>query len=60
MDGITLQAIFNKATTTVDGGWRVSFDVNPSEVKKIAMLSVLRETLLELKITPVTEGEIVE
>ena len=52
----TLQAIFSKAITTVDGGWRISFDVDASESVTIAQLSQFRDTLLQLAIIPVPSG----
>jgi hypothetical protein len=49
---ITLQAIFNKATTTVDGGWNITFSVDQSQAQKITELSSLRDMVLNVAITP--------
>lgn len=40
---IALQAIFSKATTTVDGGWNVTFSTAEHMGKEITELSKLRE-----------------
>lgn len=53
--GITFQAIFNKATTTVDGAWNVTFSVSQDEAKKIVQLSTLRDTNLQLAVIPIYE-----
>jgi len=47
-DGITFQAIFSKATTTVDGGWNVTFAVTQDEARAILQLAQLRDTLLQV------------
>jgi hypothetical protein len=39
----TLQGVFSKATTTVDGGWRISFDVDEKQAKEITEISKLRD-----------------
>lgn len=39
---IAIQAVFNKAVTTVDGGWRISFDTSEDMAAKIAELSLQR------------------
>lgn len=41
MTGITFQAIFATARTTVDGGWRITFDVLSHEGPKVVELSKL-------------------
>lgn len=48
--GITFQAILNKITTTVDGGWRVSFDVSASDSEAMLELAKLRDTTLQIGI----------
>jgi hypothetical protein len=53
--GLTFVAAFHKATTTVDGGWRISFDVSEDEAKTVAQLSVLRGELLQLAVIPIPE-----
>lgn len=56
MDGITFQAIFQKFTTLIDGGYRVSFDVSENEAKSLFQLSQMRESVLQVAIVP-TESE---
>ena len=45
---IVLDAIFNKATTTVDGGWRISFDCPNNEAQNISQISQLQGTKFHL------------
>lgn len=52
MDGITFQAIFQKFTTLIDGGYRVSFDVSENEAKSLFQLSKMRESVLQVAIVP--------
>lgn len=54
MNGITLQAMFNKATTTPDGGWNITFSVNQDEAEAIMQLCQMRDTLVQLGIIPIT------
>lgn len=49
-NNITLQVVFTKAVTTVDGGWRISFDCLESESEKIAKLASLRDQGLHIAI----------
>lgn len=53
MDGITLQGVFSKATTTVDGGWNVTFQCDQSQAQAILQLSSLRQTFLQIGLVPV-------
>lgn len=48
-DPVALEAVFAKATTTVDGGWRISFDC--AEQAAITELSKLRGKRLYLVIS---------
>lgn len=48
MNEIALHALFSKATTTVDGGWSVTFSLLQSESQNIAQLSALRDKPLML------------
>lgn len=52
MKAITLSAILQNVRTTMDGGWRISFDVPQSEVGQVMKLSALRECELGLAIVP--------
>lgn len=45
---LVFDAIFAKATTTVDGGWRLSFDVSQDEAENIAKLARLTSQALKL------------
>jgi hypothetical protein len=50
--GITLKAVLVKAQTTVDGGWRLSFDVGQDEAASVLSLTALRDNLLQLAVLP--------
>lgn len=51
LKAIVFQAILHQARTTVDGGWRITFDVSQDEANKIMKLSTLRELILHLEIS---------
>lgn len=57
-NGITFEAIFAKATTTVDGGWNVTFSLNQDESEQIAALSAHRGELLQVAVIPVNSGKV--
>jgi hypothetical protein len=40
---ITLEGTFTRATTTVDGGWRISFDLDERQAKEITEITKLRD-----------------
>lgn len=46
MEPIVIQATFNKATTTVDSGWRLSFDTGEEMSEACARLSKMRDQVL--------------
>jgi len=48
MKAISFNAIFNKITSTIDGGWRVSFDVPASDSGSLLELAALREDNLKV------------
>lgn len=50
MSQFTFSATFFKATTTIDGGWRITFDVNPSEADQIHQLANCKDKELQLGI----------
>jgi hypothetical protein len=52
-DGITFQAIFQKFTTLIDGGYRVTFDVSQNDAQKLFQLSQVRESLLQIAVIPI-------
>jgi len=49
---IYLTAIFNKATTTVDGGWNLTFSLSQDEADKVMIISQFRDCLLKLCVYP--------
>lgn len=49
---IAVEAIFAKATTTVDGGWRISFDLPGYLSSTVAEISKLRDEAIKLVIIP--------
>lgn len=51
-EGITFQGIFSKATTTVDGGWNVTFAVSQDEAQAVLQLAQLRDQILQLAVLP--------
>jgi hypothetical protein len=55
INAITFIAYFHKATTTVDGGWNVTFSVSQDEVERISMLSACRDITLQVACVPFTE-----
>lgn len=52
-EGITFQAIFQKLTTLVDGGYRITLDVSQNEAKNLFTLSQLRTSLLQVAVLPI-------
>ena len=46
MNPIVIQAKFNKALTTVDGGWRISFDTGEQMAEAVAALSKKKHEVL--------------
>jgi len=51
--GITFLGTFFKASTLIDGGWRISFDVDSNQANKIVQLSTIKDSLLQFAIVPV-------
>jgi hypothetical protein len=49
---IACRAIFARATTLADGGWRVSFDLDESDAGKVAQVTALRDSVLFLTVIP--------
>lgn len=49
---MTLQAIFQSARTTVDGGLRVSFDLDESQAHLLPQLLNWKHHTLNIAITP--------
>lgn len=50
MEGIAIKAIFSQARTTIDGGWKITFDVSADEAAKVVQISELKDHLLMLGI----------
>lgn len=53
---IVVKAIFSKATTTVDDGWRISFDLATHDGMAVAEIAKLAQQGLQLVI--MTEDEL--
>ncbi len=53
---IALEATLTKISTTVDGGWCVTFEASESELANIMRLSEYREISLQLAIVPFTQN----
>jgi len=51
-DGITFIATFGKLTTTIDGGWNITFQVSQDEAAQVLQLSEFRDTLLQVAVVP--------
>lgn len=56
LEGIALNALLFKVTTTVDGGWRMSFDVPDSDAAQVMQISQLRGMSLTMVIVPEQGG----
>lgn len=55
MIGITLSANLYKIATTVDGGWRITFDCGQDSKDQVLALSEHRTGMLQLGIVPIGE-----
>jgi len=55
MEGISFSCIFNKAQTTIDGGWIISFQVSQDEADQIMKLASLRDALMQLAVIPINK-----
>jgi hypothetical protein len=55
-ENITFQAYFNKATTVIDGGIRVSFDLSQDQAQAMIELIRLQGKLLQIAVIPVPIG----
>lgn len=51
--GITFLGTFFKASTLIDGGWRISFDIDSEQAAKVVQLSTLKDSLLQFAIIPI-------
>lgn len=46
MKNIVINAILSGARTTIDGGWRISFDLPEHEAEQVVALSKLKDEAL--------------
>lgn len=51
-NSIVFTAVINKATTLVDGGWRISFDLPADASLSVAQLSQYRDQVITLVVIP--------
>jgi hypothetical protein len=56
-DSICFKALFSKASTLVDGSWRVSFDVNITEISEIVKLAKLLGDNLQIAVIPIPKDK---
>jgi hypothetical protein len=56
----TLIGTFSKATTLVDGGWRISFDVDENQAAEIVAASKLKGKVVFISIITKAEQKRVE
>lgn len=56
-EGITFNATFAKATTLIDGGWRISLDLPDFEAQKVTALAQLSDRALQVAIVPLPKDE---
>lgn len=57
MEAIPLSAILSKATTTVDGGWKITFDIGEDCQAQVLKLCEHKNELLQLVVVPVDYSE---
>lgn len=57
MKGITFSSVLNKITTTIDGGWRITFDVSDSESENMTDLAMMRNRRLQIGIVDLNSPE---
>ncbi len=53
---LIFDAIFSKATTSLDGAWKLTFDVNSTEVVNIAKIARLMNKALKLVVIQDASG----
>ena len=56
MHEIILQAILYKLSSTIDGGWRLTFDVSQSDVEEIKKLASARDQLFQMALVEMDES----
>ena len=57
MEPIAIQAIFAKATTLVDGGWRLSLDLSEDSSDQISKIADLKDEPLYITIITTEQYE---
>lgn len=50
--GITFRAYFSKATTLIDGGWRISFDLDERSGVTTAQVAAMKGQELQIGVVP--------
>lgn len=45
---IKFKAIFNKATTTIDGSWRITIDLGEHDGDTVMKISTLKDKILNI------------
>lgn len=52
MDGISFPVIISQIRTTVDGGWKITFDVDASCAKEVLQLANYRQEIIQAAFVP--------
>lgn len=55
--GIAFNAELKKVSTTLDGGWTITFSAGQNEVSNILELSKYRDMLLSIAIVPINNDK---
>lgn len=50
LKSVTFNAIFSKASTLVDGGWRISLDINTIDAEAVMKLAEMKDKLLQIAV----------
>lgn len=59
-EGITFRAYFSKATTLIDGGWRISFDLSQGSGITAAQVAAMNGQALQIGIVPMESSDPLE
>jgi hypothetical protein len=49
-DALVFKCTFSKATTLIDGGWRVSFDLSEYDGDIVSKIAKLKDSILQIAI----------
>lgn len=52
-EGIVIDGLLSKITTTVDGGWKITFDLGSDMTEIVSQLSKMRDEYLRIVILKV-------